>query len=123
MSLAFSPCNHLTAATVKCDTSPPAGTPCVCVCKNAAGTQVRPRIRNLHDGTHGKLVKDAGTPPAGFLAVYDFLHDTTGTQGGGTVVDGDWVAYPGGKAKIRIRFQDAAGPGQYDIESDAPSPC
>jgi hypothetical protein len=121
--VAFSPCDHLTAATVDCATNPPVGTPCVCVCANAAGTHVRPRIRNLHDATHGKLVKDGGDPPAGFLAVYDFTHDTTGTQGGGTTVEGEWVAYPGGKAKIRIRYQGAAGPGQYDIESDAPLAC
>jgi hypothetical protein len=123
VTVAFSLCNHLTSTTVDCSTSPPAGTPCACICKNAAGTAVRPRIRNLHDGTHGRLVKDGGTPPSGFLAVYDFVHDTTGTQGTPCVVDGDYVAWPGGTAKIRIRYQGAGGPTNFDLQDDTPSTC
>ena len=119
----FVRCNHFTATIVTCDSTTPTGTACVCICKSADGSTVRPRIRNLHSATHGRLVKDTGTPPSGIDAVYDFEHDTTGTQSPGTTVDGDWIPYSGGSVTIRIRYQGPGGPTHFDATSNSPEAC
>ena len=118
----FALCTHLTATTPVCDPGLPAGTACVRICKSADGTQARLQIRNVHSAARGELF-DAGTPPSGFDAVFDFEHDTSATQSPGTTVDGDWIPYSGGAVKIRIRYQGPSGPAAIDLETNDPDVC
>src|SRR5690242_17941990 len=95
--MAFVACTHLDGVGLCTDSPKPgAGDPAVCICRNSARTAAWPRIRNVHTGSHARLVKRTTTPPTGVEAEYDFEHDTPGTQTGGAV-NGDPVAYTDGQ--------------------------